>query len=49
MEDKQDTYSVSVLPSGLTLVSSPDSQCIVGKMSRIQFEIMLRKIGRAHV
>ena len=43
MEDKQDTYSVSVLPSGLTLVSSPDSQCIVGKMSRIQFEIMLRK------
>ncbi|MBQ1803503.1 MAG: DUF4357 domain-containing protein [Aeriscardovia sp.] len=42
MEDNQDTFKVSVLPSGLTLVSCPDSQCVVGKISRIQFETMLK-------
>ena len=41
MEDNQDTFSVSVLPSGLTLISCPDSQCVVGKISRIQFETLL--------
>ena len=42
MEDNQDTFTVSVLPSGLTLVSCPDSQCVVGKISRIQFDTMLK-------
>lgn len=42
MEDEHDTFTVSVLPSGLTLVSCRDSQCVVGKISRIQFETLLK-------